>query len=267
MLMQRPHPARSCWSAQRIDFGQGNAGDRLGDQRRAALRRSRRPLLLDRREPELALAGRRASRIDRGWSRPAALQEALRSPARARRRAGPCFSSLTSGCASGRPSTTSARRRGVDIGIARVVERAGPAAVSFSVTRRLQILRRPRLHARRDFLGEAVRAGVRAIGSSACRIRPRCEPALRSSPWRARARGRYRPRARSPDHAARVEQVEAVARLDALVIGRQRQRLASEQRLAFLLGVVEMPEQHARCRRARNCSAENSSSARRNTSP
>ena len=41
-----------------------------------------------------------------------------------------------------------------------------------------------------------------------------------------------------------VEQVEAVARLDALVVGRQRQRrLQSQQRLAFRLGVGEVPEQ------------------------
>jgi hypothetical protein len=65
------------------------------------------------------------------------------------------------------------------------------------------------------------------------------------------------------DHAARVEQVEDVARLDALVIGRQRQRwrigllalvARVEQRLAF--GSASMKCGTAsRCRRARNCGA------------
>src|SRR6185437_3669822 len=48
------------------------------------------------------------------------------------------------------------------------------------------------------------------------------------------------------DHAARVEQVEQVARLEGLVVGRERQgRLVAgtEQRGAFGLGVGEMPEQ------------------------
>ena len=51
------------------------------------------------------------------------------------------------------------------------------------------------------------------------------------------------------DHAARVEQVEGVARLDALVVGRQRHQMAlaalalGEQRPAFGLGVVEVAQQ------------------------
>ena len=45
------------------------------------------------------------------------------------------------------------------------------------------------------------------------------------------------------DHAARIEQIEAVAGLDALVIGRQGE-LGVEQRLALLLGILEMAQQH-----------------------
>ena len=46
------------------------------------------------------------------------------------------------------------------------------------------------------------------------------------------------------DHAAGVQQVEQVARLQALVVGRQRQGgVAREQRLALGLGVGELAEQ------------------------
>src|SRR5271154_70581 len=48
---------------------------------------------------------------------------------------------------------------------------------------------------------------------------------------------------RHRDHAAGVEKVESVTRLDALVVGRQRQLLV-EQTLAFLFGVREMPKQN-----------------------
>src|SRR5215469_15588348 len=53
------------------------------------------------------------------------------------------------------------------------------------------------------------------------------------------------------DHPARVEQVEDMARFEALVVGRERQRrpvtrvvAEAEQRPAFLFGVDKMPEQH-----------------------
>src|SRR5271167_1362897 len=45
------------------------------------------------------------------------------------------------------------------------------------------------------------------------------------------------------DHAARIEQIEQMARLDALVVGRQRQR-SGEQKLALGLGVAEVAQQH-----------------------
>src|SRR5579862_9208452 len=41
------------------------------------------------------------------------------------------------------------------------------------------------------------------------------------------------------DHAACVQQVEQVARLDALLVGRQRQ-LAIQKRAAFALGILEV---------------------------
>ncbi len=64
------------------------------------------------------------------------------------------------------------------------------------------------------------------------------------------------------DHAAGVEQVEHVARLDALVVGGQRHQVAAavarallQQRLALGLGVLEVLEEHVGVRRARSCSA------------
>ena len=47
------------------------------------------------------------------------------------------------------------------------------------------------------------------------------------------------------DHAARVQQVEQVAGLEALVVGRQRQ-LPFQDLLAVALGVGEVPEQDLR---------------------
>ena len=116
-----------------------------------------------------------------------------------------------------------------------------------------QIVRGPALHARRDFLGQQLEqefghglsrrdGGVRA-----------CDPASQAS---------QQPLAKRPhpddiglalghaDDAAGVEQIEQVARLQALVIGRQRQlRLARQKRGAGLLGIGEMAEQDRRCRR------------------
>ena len=46
------------------------------------------------------------------------------------------------------------------------------------------------------------------------------------------------------DDTARVEQVESVAGLDALIIGRQRQeRVAAQERLAFGFGIGEVAQQ------------------------
>src|SRR5690348_13026522 len=49
---------------------------------------------------------------------------------------------------------------------------------------------------------------------------------------------------RHRNHAARIQQIEAVARFDALIVRRQRElALAAQQLLALLLSVSEMLEQ------------------------
>src|SRR6185312_6021995 len=48
------------------------------------------------------------------------------------------------------------------------------------------------------------------------------------------------------NHPARIQQVEAMAGLDALVIGRKRQFRRSKQLSALFLGILEMLEQDVR---------------------
>ena len=259
---------------------------------RPARRRSRsavgRARLLAARRSRTGPCRSRAPRPRRATSRPAARRKPSIACSGAPTR-GPLRSSRTSGWRSGRPSTTSARRRGVTKASARCS--VSCALSSPSHDQALQILGGARLHARRDLLGEQLEQQFRHRGSA-----PHPEPlrsgeggARSSSPSRERggpprSGGRVRASpppqpltaARQPglaaglgqrahaadvggalgdaDDAAGVQQVEEVAGLDALVVGRQHQRLSAAPAAP---GTPPRRRRSGgtavRCRRARSC--------------
>ena len=151
--MQRPHPVerarlRRC-SPQRIDFGHGKLLNDLGHDFGDHLDRGA-ARLLDHRDVEVALLGPSGSWPRRSRSSPAALRKPAIAPSGAPTR-GPFFSSADPAAAPACPARSA---------------RAGAASRTPWRPRRpdrhrpavgdelLQILRRARLHARGDFLGE-----------------------------------------------------------------------------------------------------------------
>ena len=137
-----------------------------------------------------------------------------------------------------------------------------------------QIVGRLRLHARGNFLGEQFeqKIGHQLQRSARFGMHPGFAAGFRQF---AHAHDVALPLGHR-DHAARVEQVEDVARLDALVVGRQRHQMrlalavlpaGIEIFLAGLLRHPELLEQHRRCRRCSKLCREYSCSACRNTSP
>ena len=255
---QRNSPA-----PQRIDFGQGSRAIACGrcSARSSSLacpgsqiRANRTPRLL-----VLALLERR-SRARSG------LAGILRAPARGASARGPLRSTTRSACCSWQP-----------------VRRPGPGGAAWrrlltgmvegdlgscqrSPTSARQILARPVLHPGRDLLGEQLEQQLRH------RLRPRPRWPRAREPGFGAGLGQRAHAADvggalgDADHAARVQQVEQVAGLEALVVGRQRQ--------------LALQDQTAQCRSAsakwRNSSsvsatsklnAEYSRSACRNTSP
>ena len=206
----------------------------VGPARRGGSRRNRtRPCRC--RAPRIRRA-RRARRFQE------ALDRRLGAPTR-----GPRRSSLTSGCAAASPSTTSASRRGVTKACARGEGEARVAELLRDET--AQILGRARSASAPGF----PRSGVRAEDRACQAARPSAfEPALAAGFGERAHAADIGGALGDGDHAARVEQVEGVARLDALVIGGQRQLAARGAR-----GIPSRRRRNAgtaaRCRRARNC--------------
>src|SRR5579862_4055583 len=96
-----------------------------------------------------------------------------------------------------------------------------------------------------------MRAGISSVKSSSrksamsaalARLRCAVEPTLAAGFGKRAHAADIGGALRHRDDAARIEQIEAMARLDALVIGRQRQ-LRLEQRATLGLGIAEMCEQ------------------------
>ena len=80
----------------------------------------------------------------------------------------------------------------------RRASKLSPAAFQLLGHQTLQVLRRARLHARGDFLGEEFEREAQAsLQASAGAVAAALEPAVAAAPSRARARGRYRTGARS----------------------------------------------------------------------
>src|SRR5882762_7471565 len=154
---------------------------------------------------------------------------------------GPFFSSETSGCFAGRPEIASVSRLGP--AKPRTASNSSPRSESAPTTSRS-----------RSFAAcVCMRAGISSEKSSRsrsgiCRLLWRVGPlsagepcfasGLRQNAHTSDIGGPFR----HADDAARVEEIEDVACLQDLVIGRQRE-LLREQALALLLGVGEMAKQ------------------------
>src|SRR5690606_35978830 len=151
---------------------------------------------------------------------------------------GPRRSSNVSSCAAGRPSTTTARRRAVANPSSR--SNSSPASFSPSPTRR----------ARSAAAFACMRAGISSENSSssnsaigilhemAARFQPATRTGLGERPHPPDIGGALG----HADDAARIEDVEEMARLHALVIGRER-KAGRQNIVALALRILEMPHQ------------------------
>ena len=240
---QRPNPAQG---RGRIThrFGPRQLEDRRPDELRQHLGgRPARPV--DRREVELAPAGvADLAFLDRGD--PGRAQKAF-DCRRRRPDAGPAPLLERSGCPAGIPSAMTVRRRGVTYprisaaGISAAASLSRNSSVSSAIARRCipagissdnsSSSSSPRRHIRREMARSRVRV-------SCDPAQPRFAACLgeRSDPQDVGGAFGY------ADRAAGVEQIEQVARLQALVIGRQRQAVVDEP-AAFLLGIGEMSDE------------------------
>ena len=229
---QRRLSVRGEASPQRIDLGQGKRGRSRGSPRRARSAVAR---------PGLSITANQMPSRSSSWScvRPVLRRKPSSACGGARLR-GPLISSLTASVASGRPRAISASRRGVD---QMVIDRRPrdpppPAARANSRARSARALAciRAGISSEQQFeqeIGHSVHAGCFAVQRSDWLSIHACA----GCPSPGRGRGRYRPGASGDrDHAARLQQVEDVAGLDRLLIGRRSARSPSRQFSAFGLG-------------------------------
>src|SRR5258706_15363424 len=156
---------------------------------------------------------------------------------------GPLISFTRSGWWVGKPSTQSARRRGVAKPSARV--KARPSSFSFSVTRRF------RSWAARVCMGAGISSDRSSRRNSAIvsarlgRAAATGEPALATAFGQRAYPADIGLALGHRDHAAGIQQIEQMARLHALIVCGQRQRRwPIQQDAAFPLGVLEMTEKH-----------------------
>ena len=136
---------------------------------------------------------------------------------------GPRRSSLTSGCLTGKPVTESANRRGVECASAPSKER--PAVLQRVGDETLQIVRGAFLHAGGNLLGQKFeKLGHRAITSSPLVV----AASLRNTPLPSHEPAGYRTARSVTLMTPRAsKRLKSVARLQTVVIGRQRHLFAS----------------------------------------
>ena len=148
-----------------------------------------------------------------------------RAPAPARRRAGPCARPTRSACCSGRPSTTRVSRRGVAKSCDRLRRRRDRRPSARRRRSARQVLARPSCM-RAGISSESSSSSSSAIAQACAEMTAGAQPGLGAGLGQRAHAADVGGALGHADHAARVEQVEQVAGLQALVVGRQRQRRA-----------------------------------------
>ena len=223
--IERPHPAQARPESASISARAARRSPRqqLGQHLGVAA------LPLDHREIELACRCR-ASRIGRS-RRGRRSAESRRSPAPARRRGAPaaprCGPAGVGGMPRRSPSDGAAshNRRSSPPGFRPRRACRGPAGRDRRWRGAASAPGSPRRSSSSSFAHIQQRDRARAIGAC-CAARPRSTPLAKARLDPADIGGALG----DADRAARVEQVEQVARLEALVVGGQRQRLVRRAR-------------------------------------